>query len=180
MLTALASDAAVPSVSSDGAIDLTSPTHHVQSFPPSPSYPTSGDEYDLASPVALPESPSPVAETRSLAWSGLPKLVFDDEAEILPTATTGSYPRTASMSVPRPRHRSYASPPRTSSHSKAPRSVHAERKPKAKHGGIYSLLLKQKPPEHEAQLVDDILSPEVLQGKLALCVAPLPRLEMQS
>ncbi|GLE05940.1 hypothetical protein PINS_up015151 [Pythium insidiosum] len=40
--------------------DLTSPSNHMAPFQPSPIHSAYGDEYDLASPIALPDSPPSV------------------------------------------------------------------------------------------------------------------------
>lgn len=162
--------------------DLTSPGEHVPVFPPSLTYHASGDEYDMMSPIALPESPAyspemPAYEAgRSGLWGLIPQLELDDDAAAdttasSPTAAAKSKVRAKSVTVNkqrRPRHRSSASPPRANNTyaRSPPRSVVSDRKPKAKHGGIYSLLLKFKPPEQEPMLVDDLLHPD------QLCHAP--------
>lgn len=163
--------------SSDGTVDLASPGEHVPAFPPSPPHHASGSEYDMVSPVALPESPAYSSQApsheadRSELWNVIPQLELDDDAgadtnTTLPAAITESKAREKSviMNRPRrPRHRSSASPPRANNAyaRSPPRSVHSERKPKAKHGGIYSLLLKFKPPEQEPVLVDDLRNPDL-------------------
>jgi hypothetical protein len=131
----------------------------------------------MMSPVALPESPanSPhmsIPEVgRSGLWGLIPQLELYDDATAdstakSPTATAKSKARAKSVTAGRqrrPRHRSSASPPRANNAyaRSPPRSVLSDRKPKAKHGGIYSLLLKFKPPEQEPVLVDDLHHPDL-------------------
>lgn len=140
-------------------------------FALSPSRTASGDEFDLISPVALPESPE--ARPRVPSWDRLPALVLDKEIDwsSSSTARSADWPR-------RPRHRSSASPPRSTATTKSPpRSVHLERKPKAKHGGIYSLLLKYKSPEQAPVLVDDLQSPDLAWAAAQSSVRAAVRLD---
>lgn len=193
---------------------LASPSQHSVPFLPSPCHSADGDEYDLASPVALPDTPrtagsfeepsgmpplpsASVTDTQTTAvsrWESAPDLrhEVDDYIE------SGSLPpappvRTPSRSVAKREHRTPfaraprsvggATPSRTAAHpalsttqSSLSSSQHLQQpqqlqppasipKQKVKHGGIYSLLLKNRGAgDHEPVLVDEKRSPEAPEG----------------
>jgi hypothetical protein len=136
-------------------------------FQASPAHSAHGNELDLASPVALPESP----QSHSL-WGSESEIIIELEEQddnVASVATTDSAVRsnTSVRSSPstvnrRTAHGSGRSP--NLSHGKT------EMKPKARHGGIYSLLLKNKPLEHEPTLVCEKRSPHGPEGEsVVLC-----------
>ncbi|KAF1333509.1 Charged multivesicular body protein 5, partial [Globisporangium splendens] len=63
---------------SAGVPDLTSPSQHIAPFQPSPCRSAGGGEYDLASPVALPDTPTTSHHTNVARWESAPDLRCDD------------------------------------------------------------------------------------------------------
>lgn len=182
-------------VISAGMPDLTSPSQHVAPFQPSPCYSADGDEYDLASPVALPDTPD-ASHTYVSRWESAPDLRYDDDddacyGDVAPQRAT----RVPSLSVSKRDQRTPSSPPgaflrnprisptrrlpSASARSSAATGAHQPQvqqqqpasvpKRKVKHGGIYSLLLKNRSGEQDQPvLVDEKRSPEVPEGNRAL------------
>ncbi|TMW57392.1 hypothetical protein Poli38472_003317 [Pythium oligandrum] len=141
---------------------LMSPSEHMMHFQPSPCHSAHGDEFDLASPVALPESPQSKEQFRkSLVLEYNPEMKEEgsqDEVEAVEgTAPTSAKPErvTGPATFPR-RHMTTRSPARSQQAYTPSRTQRVETRPKMKHGGIYSLLLKSRSPEHEPILLDDL------------------------
>ncbi|GAB9467490.1 Charged multivesicular body protein 5 [Globisporangium polare] len=169
---------------SAGIPDLTSPSQHVAPFQPSPCHSADGDEYDLASPVGLPDTPNTSSQTSmSISrWESVPDMRYEADG-YFESMSPPPQIRTPSRSVAKKTQRSpFARTPRISpTGSSTARSTAATTasshqpqqhqqpppasvpKRKVKHGGIYSLLLKNRGAgDHEAVLVDDEKrSPEV-------------------
>lgn len=141
-----------------------SPSQDIAPFQPSPCHSALGGEYDLASPVALPETPEAVHDS-SRTWAADPDEIYEKVEEVHKEITTaipvqtknGKFPiqiidgdsrrssvgRSIAKSVPTPL---------------------SERKRKVKHGGIYSLLLKSRSGDKEPVLVRKEVSPEAPEG----------------
>lgn len=199
---------------------LASPSLHTAPFQPSPCHSADGDEYDLASPVALPDTPrststslvppsspqqarSPpdsvtTTEVSSVSrWESAPDLRSDaasyfDSSALPPAPPVRTPPRNVakrgqrSLFARTPRA-GVTTPSRTRTHSQSsltnatvttpPSSQQQQQqqptyqppasvpKHKVKHGGIYSLLLKNRNPgDHEPTLVDEKQSLELPEG----------------
>ncbi|GMF42950.1 unnamed protein product [Phytophthora fragariaefolia] len=157
-------------------LNLVSPTAFVPSFPPSPSQPSADDDYGLASPMALPDTPSQTRSGIALAWDfEPPSPTLDDvqaRAEAIrrfaqsksvqrPERRASSTAVAARAATPNPRsHRNYAPDRAASRLTRSSLPTLPEVRGKARHGGIYSLLLKNKSAKQEPVLVEDAHNPE--------------------
>ncbi|KAE9043361.1 hypothetical protein PR003_g2576 [Phytophthora rubi] len=173
-------------------LNLVSPTAFVPSFSPSHRQSSADDDYGLASPMALPDTPS--SQTRSgitLAWDLEPPSPTLDDAQVRAGATrrfaqSKSVQRperrasasavAARAATPNPRsHRNYA-PDRVASRiTRSSLPALPEVRGKARHGGIYSLLLKNKSAKQEPVLVEDAHNPEEMTGALSVSKVSPPR-----
>jgi hypothetical protein len=105
---------------------------------------------------------------RSDLWDLIPQLELDDDAtgdiNVSSPSAAMSKVRAKSLTDNRQRwpwHRSSALSPRAeNAHTRSSsRSVLSDRSPKAKHGGINSLLIRPKPSEQKPVLVDNLHHP---------------------
>jgi len=155
-------------------LNLVSPSAFAPSFPPSPSRSSTDDDYGLASPMALPDTPSPSRSGIALTWDLEPTSPTDEDA----SETREVFRRLAqSKSVQRPERRASAVSVAARAATPNPRSFRnyeraapritrsslpmlPEARGKARHGGIYSLLLKNKSAKQDPVLVEDSHNPE--------------------
>lgn len=149
-----------------------SPSQDIAPFQPSPCHSALGGDYDLASPVALPETPEAV-QGSSRTWAANPDHRYEkDEEAHIETTPVPSIPakngRLPIQIVDGDSRRSSLG--RQSIAKSASTPLPEQRKRKVKHGGIYSLLLKSRPGDKEPVLVGEEVSPEVPEGKGRLIV----------
>lgn len=149
-----------------------SPSQDMAPFQPSPCHSALGGDYDLASPVALPETPEAV-QGSSRTWAANPDHRYQEDEETRDELTSVAPIAVKSGKLPiqivdgDARRSSMG---RQSIAKLAPTPVPEQRKRKVKHGGIYSLLLKSRPGDKEPVLVGEEVSPEVPEGKGRLIV----------
>ncbi|KAJ8542474.1 hypothetical protein ON010_g12338 [Phytophthora cinnamomi] len=173
-------------------LNLVSPTAFVPSFPPSSGQSSTDDDYGLASPMALPDTPSQTRSGIALAWDLEPPSPTLDDAHTR-AGTTRRFVQ--SKSVQRPERRASASAVATRAATPNPRShrnygpdraasrltrsslptLPEVRAGKARHGGIYSLLLKNKSSKQEPVLVEDTHNPEEVTAALSVAKVSPPR-----
>lgn len=157
------------------ALSIMSPTTFAPAFPTSPTQ-TSTDDYGLASPMALPETPTQTRPGMALAWDfepTSPKLeettsraesfrrLAQAKSVQKPERRASSALFTTKAATPNPRnYRNFVPDRGTSRITRSSLPTLPEVRCKARHGGIYSLLLKNKPGKQEPVLVEDGHSPE--------------------
>ncbi|KAL3668241.1 hypothetical protein V7S43_006336 [Phytophthora oleae] len=159
------------------SLKIVSPSAFDPAFPVSPS---TDDDYGLASPMALPDTPSQTRPGIALAWDLDPtspkseaalsraesfRCLAQSKSVQRPerrASATSSF--TAKAATPNPRNYRNFVPDRAASRiTRSSLPTLPEVRGKARHGGIYSLLLKNKPVKQEPVLVEDAHNPE---GKL--------------
>ncbi|GMF15715.1 unnamed protein product [Phytophthora lilii] len=157
-------------------LNLVSPTAFVPAFPPSPSQSSTDEDYGLASPMALPDTPSQSRSGIALAWDleppsptfegarargGSSHRLTQSKSVQRPERRASAVPLTTRAATPNPRnHRSFAPDRATSRITRSSLPTLPEVRGKTRHGGIYSLLLKNKPVKQEPVLVEDVHNPE--------------------
>ncbi|ETM56271.1 hypothetical protein L914_00724 [Phytophthora nicotianae] len=155
------------------SLNIASPTAFIPSFPPLPTLQSTDDDYGLASPMALPDTPSQVQLGISFSWDIDPTSLQSEEVH---TRGEGSRCRVQSKSVQKPERRAsstsvgnkaatpnpknYAPTRSTSRMTRSSLPALPEFRKKARHGGIYSLLLKNTSVKQEPVLVEDAHNPE--------------------
>lgn len=169
-------------------LSLVSPTAFIPSFSPSSRQSSADDDYGLASPMALPDTPSSQARSGiALAWDLDPPSPTLDDAHARATrlfAQSKSVQRperrasasavAARAATPNPRnHRNYVPDRAASRITRSSLPTLPEVRAKARHGGIYSLLLKNKSAKQEPVLVEDAQNPEGTS-----CTPSLERLDV--
>ncbi|KAL4108732.1 hypothetical protein PRIC1_000441 [Phytophthora ramorum] len=153
------------------ALHLVSPTAFVPSFPPSPSQSSTDEDYGLASPMALPDTPSQSQSGITLTWdlaptsptyedtytrAGTSRGFAQSKSVQRPERRTPRFSAAARAATPNPRnHGSYAPDRATARITRSALPTLPEGRGKARHGGIYSLLLKNKSGKQEPMLVED-------------------------
>lgn len=155
-------------------LNLMSPTSFVPSFPLSLTQSSTDDAYGLASPMTLPDTTSQTRPGIALAWNLEPASPILQDAHVRRGA---SHRLPQSKSVQRPDRRASsdsiagraATPNPNNYRNYVPGRARITRsllptlpevRAKARHGGIYSLLLKNTSVKQEAVLVEDAHNPE--------------------
>ncbi|KAG7393540.1 hypothetical protein PHYPSEUDO_007377 [Phytophthora pseudosyringae] len=168
-------------------LNIASPTAFVSSFPRSPTQSSADDDYGLASPMALPDTPSQTGPRIALAWDLEPtspaledvrtraeafRRLTQSKSVQRPERRASSVSLAARAATPNPRINRNCGPDRAASRiTRSSLPTLPEVRGKARHGGIYSLLLKNKPVKQEPVLVEDAHNPEEVHAAAAPSVS---------
>ncbi|KAG2763065.1 hypothetical protein PC129_g9447 [Phytophthora cactorum] len=169
-------------------LNIASPTAFIPSFPPLPTQQSTDDDYGLASPMALPDTPSQARLGIAFSWDLEPtsptiedvhtrgeafRCLAQSKSVQKPERRASSASLGGRAATPNPRN---CVPTRgTSRITRSSLPALPEFRGKARHGGIYSLLLKNTSVKQEPVLVEDAHNPEEVVAAPSVSKVSPPR-----